>query len=66
MVKKLDAFVAPAIALAAAATTTATTAIQPQRKLLMIEKDDITGQVPLEVMSITFCFPGCKSRSASN
>lgn len=54
MVKESDARVAAATALAAAATTAA----QPQRRSAMTEKDDITGEVPPEVMNITLRFAG--------
>ncbi len=51
MVIELEVRVGAAVANAAAPVAA------PQRRLLT-EEDDITGEVPPEVMSITFCFAG--------
>ncbi len=51
MVKELEAQVAAIVAAATASVAA------PQRRLL-IEENDITGEVPLKVMSIIFRFAG--------
>ncbi len=54
IVKKSEARVAASVAAASAATTAAA----PARRPMADEEDDITGEVPTEVMSITLRFAG--------
>ena len=54
MVKESEARVAASVAAASAATTAAA----PARRPMGDEEDDITGEVPIEVMSITLRFEG--------
>ena len=54
MVKESEARVAASVAAASAATTAAA----PARRPMADEEDDITGEVPTEVMSITLRFAG--------
>ncbi len=54
MVKKSETRVAASVAAASAATTTAA----PARRPMADEEDNITDEVPIEVMSITFRFAG--------
>ncbi len=54
MVKEFEARVAASVA----ASSAATTAAAPARKPMADEEDNITGEVPTEVMSITLQFAG--------
>ncbi len=54
MVKESEARVAASVAAASAATTAAA----PAQRLMADNKDDITGEVPTEVINITFWFEG--------
>ncbi len=54
MVKEFEARVAASIAAASAANT----ASAPAQRLMADERDDITGEVSSEVMSITLLFAG--------
>lgn len=64
MVKKSEARVAASVAAAIAATSATAMAAAPvapagaQARSSMADEDDITGEIPLEVMSIIFRFAG--------